>query len=93
MNRIHHVFLLGSLQGVVGMRVGGVRRVAVRPERGWKKQDPKCATEIDMGVMSGVPGAALAKVSQGDTWDGSGAPIFCFDAPHVGYLRFLSTNG
>lgn len=47
------------------MRVGGVRRVAVRPERGWKKQDPKCATEIDMGVMSGVPGAALAKVSQG----------------------------
>lgn len=43
------------------MRVGGVRRVAVRPERGWKKQDPKCATEIDMGVMSGVPGAALAK--------------------------------
>ena len=44
------------------MRVGGVRRVAVRPERGWKKQDPKCATEIDMGVMSGVPGAALAKV-------------------------------
>lgn len=46
------------------MRVGGVRRVAVRPERGWKKQDPKCATEIDMGVMSGVPGAALAKVSQ-----------------------------
>lgn len=50
------------LQGVVGMRVGGVRRVAVRPERGWKKQDPKCATEIDMGVMSGVPGAALAKV-------------------------------
>eukprot|EP00904_Undaria_pinnatifida_P010997 jgi/Undpi1/7027/HiC_scaffold_21.g09501.m1 len=49
-------------EGVVGMRVGGVRRVAVRPERGWKKQDPKCATEIDMGVMSGVPGAALAKV-------------------------------
>ena len=47
------------------MRVGGVRRVAVRPERGWKKQDPKCATEIDMGVMSGVPGAALAKVSRG----------------------------
>lgn len=45
------------------MRVGGVRRVAVRPERGWKKQDPKCATEIDMGVMSGVPGAALAKVN------------------------------
>lgn len=44
------------------MRVGGVRRVAVRPERGWKKQDPNCATEIDMGVMSGVPGAALAKV-------------------------------
>lgn len=36
--------------------------MAVRPERGWKKQDPKCATEIDMGVMSGVPGAALAKV-------------------------------
>lgn len=58
--------LLGKLdfQGVLGMRVGGVRRVAVRPERGWKKQDPKCATEIDMGVMSGVPGAALAKVSQ-----------------------------
>ncbi|CAM9825380.1 unnamed protein product, partial [Ectocarpus fasciculatus] len=49
-------------EGVLGMRVGGVRRVAVRPERGWKKQDPKCATEIDMGVMSGVPGAALAKV-------------------------------
>ncbi|CAM9531610.1 unnamed protein product, partial [Hapterophycus canaliculatus] len=49
-------------RGVLGMRVGGVRRVAVRPERGWKKQDPKCATEIDMGVMSGVPGAALAKV-------------------------------
>lgn len=47
------------------MRVGGVRRVAVRPERGWKKQDPKCATEIDMGVMSGVPGAALAKVRMG----------------------------
>ncbi|CAM9488511.1 unnamed protein product, partial [Ectocarpus sp. 12 AP-2014] len=51
-----------TLTAVVGMRVGGVRRVAVRPERGWKKQDPKCATEIDMGVMSGVPGAALAKV-------------------------------
>ncbi|CAN0056791.1 unnamed protein product [Scytosiphon promiscuus] len=49
-------------EGVLGMRVGGVRRVAVRPERGWKKSDPKCATEIDMGVMSGVPGAALAKV-------------------------------
>lgn len=46
------------------MRVGGVRRVAVRPERGWKKQDPKCATEIDMGVMSGVPGAALAKARE-----------------------------
>ncbi|CAM9612195.1 unnamed protein product [Pylaiella littoralis] len=55
--------LVGAVdEAIVGMRVGGVRRVAVRPERGWKKLDPKCATEIDMGVMSGVPGAALAKV-------------------------------
>ncbi|CAM9133616.1 unnamed protein product [Ascophyllum nodosum] len=46
-------------EGVIGMNVGGVRRVAVRPERGWKKQDPKCATEIDMGALSGVPGSAL----------------------------------
>lgn len=43
------------------MNVGGVRRVAVRPEKGWKKQDPKCATEIDMGALSGVPGAAVSK--------------------------------
>ncbi|CAN0008071.1 unnamed protein product [Discosporangium mesarthrocarpum] len=49
-------------EAVVGMHVGGVRRVAVRPEQGWKKNDPKCATEIDMGALSGVPGAALAKV-------------------------------
>lgn len=56
-----HRLFLG--QAVVGMREGGVRRVAVRPERGWKKVDPKCATEIDMGVMSGVPGTAISKVT------------------------------
>ena len=54
-----------SAQGVIGMNVGGVRRVAVRPERGWKKQDPKCATEIDMGALSGVPGSALSKARRG----------------------------
>lgn len=45
-------------EGLVGMAVGGRRRVQVRPENGlgWKKPG-KCAEESDtMGVMVGLPG-------------------------------------
>lgn len=83
-----------DFQGVVGMRVGGVRRVAVRPERGWKKQDPKCATEIDMGVMSGVPGAALAKVSQqsvASTFSQVSRAPLCFSG--VPWMCIIATFG
>ncbi|CAM9958904.1 unnamed protein product, partial [Choristocarpus tenellus] len=37
--------LVGAVdEAMVGMRAGGVRRVAVRPERGWKKSNPNCAS-------------------------------------------------
>jgi FKBP-type peptidyl-prolyl cis-trans isomerase len=46
---------------LVGMRVGGIRRVLVRPEQGWKKPDG-CAGTIELGVVNPVPGAPLSKV-------------------------------
>jgi len=45
-------------EGLVGMAVGGTRRVQVRPENGlgWKKPG-KCAEEdFTMGIVAGIPG-------------------------------------
>jgi FKBP-type peptidyl-prolyl cis-trans isomerase len=52
-------------EAIVGMHVGGKRRVLVRPDRdqGWKKSDPNCASLFDVGMASGIPGATIAKVS------------------------------
>jgi hypothetical protein len=52
-------------EAIVGMHVGGKRRVLVRPDRdqGWKKSDPNCASLFDVGMASGIPGAVIAKVS------------------------------
>jgi FKBP-type peptidyl-prolyl cis-trans isomerase 2 len=51
-------------EAIVGMHVGGRRRVLVRPDRdqGWKKSDPNCASLFDVGMASGIPGATIAKV-------------------------------
>eukprot|EP00611_Tribonema_gayanum_P010158 TRINITY_DN2007_c0_g1_i2.p1 TRINITY_DN2007_c0_g1~~TRINITY_DN2007_c0_g1_i2.p1 ORF type:complete len:158 (-),score=24.82 TRINITY_DN2007_c0_g1_i2:194-667(-) len=51
-------------EAIVGMKLGGKRRVLVRPDRGqgWKKDDPNCAALIDVGIASGIPGATIAKV-------------------------------
>jgi len=50
-------FVKAVEEGLIGMSVGGVRRVQVRPENGlgWKKEG-KCATEVQsVGLIAGLP--------------------------------------
>ena len=56
--------------GLRGMRVGGRRRINVRPERGWKLPDAQCLTTItDMAI---VP---TSKVQENDAcFDGQSMP-------------------
>ncbi|CAM9436649.1 unnamed protein product, partial [Chrysoparadoxa australica] len=55
--------LVGAVEdAMVGMTVGGVRRVLVYPDRGWKKADPNCAGQIDLSAVAGIPSATLSKV-------------------------------
>jgi len=52
-------FVKSLEEGLVGMAVGGKRRVQVRPENGlgWRKVG-KCAEKIEAaGILSGIPGA------------------------------------
>lgn len=46
---------------LVGMKEGGKRRVAVRPERGWRSLDPACTQAIDVGAAVGLPGASVTE--------------------------------
>lgn len=50
-----------------GMRQGGTRRIAVRPQRGWKLTDAQCkdsnnsGAAVDIGSALGLPGASVAE--------------------------------
>mmetsp|Transcript_30310 Transcript_30310/g.116245 ORF Transcript_30310/g.116245 Transcript_30310/m.116245 type:complete len:270 (-) Transcript_30310:2532-3341(-) len=44
--------------GIVGMKEGGIRRIRVLPERGWRKS-VGCEKSIDVGTVVGLPGASL----------------------------------
>eukprot|EP00639_Heterosigma_akashiwo_P007360 CAMPEP_0194561902 /NCGR_PEP_ID=MMETSP0292-20121207/2518_1 /TAXON_ID=39354 /ORGANISM="Heterosigma akashiwo, Strain CCMP2393" /LENGTH=281 /DNA_ID=CAMNT_0039410417 /DNA_START=77 /DNA_END=923 /DNA_ORIENTATION=+ len=55
-------FVAAVDEAIVGMRVGGVRRVQVRPDKGWNKAsvDPRCAPTLDLGKTGTVPGGITA---------------------------------
>ena len=46
----------------MGIKEGGKRRIAVRPERGWKSDKANCGAAIDVGTALGVPGASVTEV-------------------------------
>lgn len=66
-------FVKALEEGLVGLAVGGRRRVQVRPEYGlgWKKSG-KCAGEIGVGAVAGLPGAGVE--NEGDCLDESKLP-------------------
>jgi hypothetical protein len=51
---------------IYGMREGGKRRIAVRPERGWRKADASCSGRdigktVDVGTAIGLPGGQVTE--------------------------------
>ena len=51
---------------IYGMKEGGKRRIAVRPERGWRKADASCGGRdigktVDIGTAIGLPGALVTE--------------------------------
>jgi hypothetical protein len=55
-------FILALQDTIVGIKEGGKRRIAVRPERGWKSDKANCGAAIDVGTALGVPGASVTEV-------------------------------
>eukprot|EP00285_Hemiselmis_virescens_P016121 CAMPEP_0173382904 /NCGR_PEP_ID=MMETSP1356-20130122/5434_1 /TAXON_ID=77927 ORGANISM="Hemiselmis virescens, Strain PCC157" /NCGR_SAMPLE_ID=MMETSP1356 /ASSEMBLY_ACC=CAM_ASM_000847 /LENGTH=278 /DNA_ID=CAMNT_0014337497 /DNA_START=81 /DNA_END=917 /DNA_ORIENTATION=- len=54
--------VLALEESIIGLKEGGVRRVSVRPERGWRKPDQtQCAGAIDIGTAIGLPGGAVTE--------------------------------
>eukprot|EP00960_Hanusia_phi_P054945 762820-Hanusia_phi.AAC.13 len=53
------ILALGS--ALPGMKQGGLRRISVRPERGWKLEDSSCVKSVDIGSAVGLPGAAVTE--------------------------------
>eukprot|EP00638_Chattonella_subsalsa_P005527 CAMPEP_0117758762 /NCGR_PEP_ID=MMETSP0947-20121206/15600_1 /TAXON_ID=44440 /ORGANISM="Chattonella subsalsa, Strain CCMP2191" /LENGTH=228 /DNA_ID=CAMNT_0005579069 /DNA_START=285 /DNA_END=971 /DNA_ORIENTATION=- len=51
-------FVAAVDEAIIGMKAGGVRRVLVRPDKGWNKAsvDPRCAPTVDLGKTGTVPG-------------------------------------
>uniref|UniRef100_A0A7S4KNQ0 PPIase FKBP-type domain-containing protein n=1 Tax=Guillardia theta TaxID=55529 RepID=A0A7S4KNQ0_GUITH len=44
-----------------GMKQGGLRRISVKPERGWKLEDASCVKSVDIGSAVGLPGGAVTE--------------------------------
>jgi len=70
--------LIPALESAIyGMKEGGKRRISVRPERGWRKNDPSCAGRdigrtVDLGIAAGVPGGYVTETES--CLDGSRVP-------------------
>lgn len=70
--------LIPALESAIyGMKEGGKRRISVRPERGWRKDDPGCGGRdigktLDLGIAAGVPGGYVTETES--CLDGSRVP-------------------
>jgi len=54
--------LITALQeSLDGMKEGGIRRIRILPERGWKKTD-SCEKKLDFGTAVGLPGAYVTEM-------------------------------
>lgn len=59
--------LVPALESAIyGMKEGGKRRIAVRPERGWRKSDANCGGRdigktVDVGTAIGLPGGQVTE--------------------------------
>jgi hypothetical protein len=59
--------LIPALESAIyGMKEGGKRRISVRPERGWRKNESGCGGRdigktLDLGVAAGVPGGYVTE--------------------------------